>query len=101
MYLSIGSTVRAFNVETLEQGQQWSNEQTVKGVSFDADGYLWAVTYRGTDSDDVPTSFEAFAYKIDPMTMTTVGQVGGLRDPYTYSDMTGNVLNTVACVPAG
>jgi hypothetical protein len=25
----------------------------------------------------------------------------GLRDPYTYSDMTGHVLNTVACDPEG
>jgi hypothetical protein len=101
MYLSIGSTVRAFDVETMQEGGEWSNDQTVKGVSFDADGYLWAVTYRGSDDNGVPNAPQSFAYKIDPDTMTTVGTVSGLRDPYTYSDMTGNVLNTVACVPAG
>jgi hypothetical protein len=101
MYLSIGSTVRAFDVETMQEGLEWSNDQTVKGVSFDADGYLWAVTYRGSDDNGVPNAPESFAHKIDPATMTTVGSVSGLRDPYTYSDMTGNVLHNVACVPAG
>jgi hypothetical protein len=106
MYMAIGNTVRAFDLETLAPAGQWSNDQTVKGVSFDADGYLWAVTYRGTEQQDpegpeVPTSDEAFAYKIDVSDMSTAGVLPGLRDPYTYSDMTGHVLNTVACDPEG
>jgi hypothetical protein len=101
MYLSVGNSVHAYDVETMAPGGTWTNDQTVKGVSFDADGFLWAVTYRGTDNEDVPTEDEAFAYKIDVANMSTAGVVTGLRDPYTYSDMTGNVLNTVACDPEG
>ena len=97
MYLSSGSTVRAVDLESMQVGGVWTTDESVKGVSFDAEGFLWAVTYRDTKD---PMS-EAAAYKIDVMTMTTEGVVPGLEDPYTYSDMTGNALGTVACAPAG
>lgn len=97
MYLSSGSTVRAVQLETMQVGGVWMTTEAVKGVSFDAEGFLWAVTYR--DQED-PMSMAA-AYKIDVMTMTTEGVVPGLEDPYTYSDMTGNALGSVACAPEG
>ncbi|MEM7152740.1 MAG: hypothetical protein AAF799_07850 [Myxococcota bacterium] len=60
---------------------------TVKGVSADLNGFLWAVT--GT------------AHKIDLSTDTIVDNYAGLSGPYTYSDMTGAGLQNVACDPAG
>ena len=72
-------------------------DESVKGVSFDADGFLWATTYRDTKN---PES-SAAAFKIDVATMLTDSVFPDLEDPYTYSDMTGNALGTVACAPAG
>jgi hypothetical protein len=61
---------------------------TVKGVSLDVDGYVWAVT--GT-----ARKFEATA------PYTEVGNYGGLSFPYTYSDMTGWGLQNAVCNPVG
>lgn len=97
MYVSAGNTVHAVGLDSLALGDSWATAEAVKGVSFDADGFLWAVTWR--DYDDA-TSFAA-AYKIDVMTMSTEGVYAELEDPYTYSDMTGNVLGSVACAPEG
>jgi streptogramin lyase len=97
MYVSAGSTIRAVDIDSLALGMVWTTQESVKGVSFDADGYLWGVTYR--DEKD-PMSFAA-AYKIDVSTMTTDGVYAELGDPYTYSDMTGNALGSVACAPEG
>ena len=97
MYVSQGNNVHAVHIDTLEITATWTTDGTVKGVSFDADGFLWAVTYR----DDEDPMSQAAAYKIDVDTMTTDGVFTGLRDPYTYSDMTGNALGSVACTPAG
>ena len=85
------------DLETLAKGTAWSTDEAVKGVSFDADGYLWAVTFR---DDEVPDS-EAAAFKIDVTSMTTESVFTELQDPYTYSDMTGNALGSVACAPEG
>ncbi len=97
MYISQGSNVLAVHIDTLEIMGTWTTDESVKGVSFDADGYLWAVTYR----DDEDPMSEAGAFKIDVATMTAVDVFTGLRDPYTYSDMTGNALGSVACAPEG
>jgi len=98
MYVSAGNTVRAVHVDTLALGGMWNEQMDgVKGVSFDGEGYLWAVTYH--DEKD-PMSMAA-AYKIDTATMTTAGVYPGIGDPYTYSDMTGNALGSVACAPEG
>ncbi len=98
MYISAGNTVRAVHVDTLAVAGNWNEQMDgVKGVSFDGEGYLWAVTYH---DEKVATSMAA-AYKIDVATMTTVGVYPGIGDPYTYSDMTGNALGSVACMPEG
>ena len=97
MYISQGGNVLAVHIDSLDIMGTWTTDGSVKAVSFDADGFLWAVTYH--DADD-PMS-QAAAYKIDVGTMTTEGVFTGLQDPYTYSDMTGNALGSVACVPEG
>jgi hypothetical protein len=60
---------------------------TVKGVSADVFGNVWAVT--------------GSAHKIDLATDTIIDSYGGLSGPYTYSDMTGAGLQNVTCDPAG
>jgi streptogramin lyase len=59
----------------------------VKGLSADADGFMWAVTYSN-------------AHKINPETLE-VQSYNGLDQPYTYSDMTGSALVASACGPVG
>jgi streptogramin lyase len=54
------------------------------GVSIDSGGFVWVVD-RGA----------SVAYKVDPDTHAVVATVGGLVDPYTYSDMTGAGLDVV------
>ncbi|MFO0631858.1 MAG: hypothetical protein U0168_03310 [Nannocystaceae bacterium] len=97
MYVSAGSSVRAIHVDTLMVGQTWMTDEAVKGVSFDADGYLWATTWRDPENPDS----HAAAFKIDVADMTTLSVFNELEDPYTYSDMTGNALGSVACTPQG
>lgn len=97
MYISQGNNVHAVHIDTLDIMATWTTDETVKGVSFDADGFLWGVTSR----DDEDPMSEAGAFKIDVETMTAVDVFTGLRDPYTYSDMTGNALGSVACAPEG
>ena len=97
MYISQGGNVLAVHIDTLDIMGTWTTDGSVKGVSFDADGFLWAVTYH----DEKDPMSQAAAYKIDVGTMTTEGVFTGLQDPYTYSDMTGNALGSVACVPEG
>ncbi len=60
---------------------------TVKGVSADVFGNVYAIT--------------GAAHKIDLASDTVVDTYGGLSGPYTYSDMTGAGLQNVACEPAG
>jgi len=60
---------------------------TVKGISVDVDGSIWAVYYVDTK-----------AFKIDPNTFATQFY-DGLVAPYTYSDMTGGQINNVECNP--
>lgn len=54
------------------------------GVSIDFAGHVWAVPSGGTR-----------AYRLDPETHE-IFEVNGLNGPYTYSDMTGYLLNAVA-----
>lgn len=81
------------DAETLVEGAPipWPDGVTnraARGVSVDIDGFLWAVRHM----DDV-------AFKVDPDTGTS-WTVTGLRDTYTYSDMTGGQLADVGgCTP--
>ena len=61
---------------------------TPVGTSIDAQGFVWVVD-QGTST----------AYKIDPDTYDVVSTVGGLVQPYTYSDMTGAGLDLVINPP--
>ncbi len=97
MYISAGSSVYAVDLETLDQAGVWTTDQTVKGVGFDVDGFLWAVTWA---DPEVPGE-TAPAYKVDVDTMTVQDVYTGLDYPYTYSDMTGSALGNVTCPPEG
>ncbi|MCX4243397.1 Vgb family protein [Paraliomyxa miuraensis] len=61
---------------------------TPVGTSIDRDGFVWVVD-QGTST----------AYKVDPDSYDVVLQVGGLVQPYTYSDMTGSGLDLVINPP--
>ena len=65
-----------------------TNDREVKGISVDVDGYVWAVRYADTH-----------AYRLDPETHE-VESYDGLDNPYTYSDMTGGMINQVTCNPS-
>jgi hypothetical protein len=75
--LAMGDTV------PLPAGPGW----TVKGVSVDIDGYIWAVRQD-----------ETAAYKVDPDDYS-IESYDGLDGPYTYSDMTGGAVFNVTCNP--
>jgi hypothetical protein len=59
---------------------------TVKGISLDVDGYVWAVIGNA-------------ASKYDATTLDNVGAYTGLNGAYTYSDMTGWGLQNAFCNP--
>ena len=61
----------------MPEGMQW-------GVAIDFYGYVWTIPRNGTT-----------AYRVDP-TDHTIESIGGLVGAYTYSDMTGFMLNGVA-----
>jgi streptogramin lyase len=52
------------------------------GVSIDVDGFVWVVDMSAN-----------MAFKVNPDTYQVELTVGGLINPYTYSDMTGAGLN--------
>lgn len=52
------------------------------GVSIDVDGFVWVVDMSAN-----------MAFKVNPETYQVELTVGGLINPYTYSDMTGAGLN--------
>lgn len=60
------------------------------GVAIDADGFVWVVD-KGANA----------AFKVDPELRQVVLTVGGLDQPYTYSDMTGAGLDLVTNPPVG
>lgn len=67
---------------------------SIKGVSVDLDGFVWAVPL-GTPGA------AAQAHKFDADTLENVETYAGLTTPYTYSDMAGGQITNVACNPRG
>ena len=95
------STVAGYGATNDQNGVVWIDDDlitlgdfvpvpggTIKGISVDVDGYVWAVTGSAHKiAPDAPYMFE--------------GSYNGLNGPYTYSDMTGWGLQNAACNPAG
>jgi hypothetical protein len=97
MWVSAGNRVIGVDLETLVVGPEWTTDESLKGLGFDVDGFLWAVTWK----DPKDPASQAIAYKLDTTTLQVEDFYLGLTDPYTYSDMTGYALDTVTCPPAG
>jgi hypothetical protein len=92
MWVGIKAGIQAVDVETLALGPAvMFDGETIqsKGISVDVDGYIWAIP----DNADR-------AYRVDPNDLGYV-KIGGLIGAYTYSDMTGGSLKSVACNPPG
>jgi len=98
MYVSGGGGIYSVDLETLDVAHVFVTDEGVKGVGFDADSNLWAVTYQDSK---MPTAEGGVAFKIDPDTGVVIDFYNGLNQPYTYSDMTGKALGTVTCPPEG
>jgi len=90
MWVGIIGGIQAVDVETmaLTDVVMFAGEQIQsKGISVDVDGFIWAIP----DNQDR-------AYRVDP-TDLSYQMVNGFLGAYTYSDMTGGALKTVACNP--
>ncbi len=89
MWAASQNGVTWVDLETLATGDTVAlpGEGTVKGVSVDIDGFIWAI--RQGDSR---------AFKIDPVTYE-LDWYDGLDQPYTYSDMTGGAIQNITCNP--
>jgi hypothetical protein len=76
-----------YNIETLAVDAQVQLPEYVHGVSIDFDGYVWGVSFAGSN-----------AYRADPSTgdVQTFDQLVGA---YTYSDMTGFALAGAGAEP--
>ena len=76
-----------YNIETLNVDAQVQLPEYVHGVSVDFDGYVWGVSFAGSN-----------AYRADPLTgdVQTFNQLVGA---YTYSDMTGFALSSAGSEP--
>jgi hypothetical protein len=90
MWVGIVGGIQAIDTDTMALGETvmfaGENIQS-KGMSVDVDGFIWAVP----DSQNR-------AYRVDPSDLS-YEQIGGLVGAYTYSDMTGGALSSVACNP--
>lgn len=87
IWVAVDGGAFSIDMNTLMPGPTFVNGQTVKGVSIDVDGYLWAV--------------DNAAHKVNAQTGQLVDSYNGLTGPYTYSDMTGHALSNTYCPPAG
>ena len=90
MWVGIIGGIQAIDVDTMAllDTVMFAGETIQsKGISVDVDGFIWAV----------PDS-QTRAYKVDPDALT-YDQFNGLVGAYTYSDMTGGAINSVACNP--
>lgn len=89
MWIGTNTGAIEVDVETLALGSVFvpAGGGSVKGISVDSDGYVWAVNQ--------------IAHKFDPASGALVGTYAGLSSPYTYSDMTGWALQNATCTPEG
>ncbi len=90
MWVGITGGIQAVDPETMVLGPavMFAGEQVqCKGISVDVDGFIWAVPDSGTR-----------AYRVDPDDLS-YEKIEGLVGAYTYSDMTGGTLKSVACNP--
>ncbi len=90
MWVGITGGIQAIDVDTMAllDTVMFAGETVQsKGISVDVDGFIWAVPDN-----------QNRAYKVDP-DLLTYDQLGGLQGAYTYSDMTGGAINSVACNP--
>lgn len=72
-----GATMFGFDTETLELDLELSVPDYTHGISIDAQGHVWGVSFAGNQ-----------AYRVDPDS-GDVETFSGLNGAYTYSDMTG------------
>lgn len=83
-----GTEIFGIDIETLQVVARFEVPVVVRGISIDARGRVWGVSFVGNA-----------AYRVDRES-GEVGIVDGLNGPYTYSDMTGFALRNVT-FPAG
>jgi hypothetical protein len=88
--LKVDTTQDPFVYEYFSKETLGDQLQHAAGTSIDAEGYVWLVD-----------TFSNGAYKIDAENPSSYTRVGGLNQPYTYSDMTGFALNQVGFPPQG
>lgn len=72
-----GATMFGFDTDTLELDLELSVPDYTHGISIDAQGHVWGVSFAGNQ-----------AFRVDPDT-GDVETFSGLNGAYTYSDMTG------------
>jgi hypothetical protein len=75
-----GGTLLGYDIESLELVNSVPLPEYVHGVSVDFEGYVWGVSFAGSN-----------AYRADPDS-GAVDTYNGLTSAYTYSDMTGTGL---------
>jgi hypothetical protein len=88
--LEVDTTQEPFVYEYFSKETLGDQLQHAAGISIDVEGYVWLVD-----------TFSNAAYKIDAHNPSIYTRVGGLNQPYTYSDMTGFALNQVGFPPQG
>lgn len=88
--LKVDTTQDPFALEFYGKESLGNELQHAAGISIDVEGYVWLVD-----------TFSNGAYKFDPANPSNYTRVGGLNQPYTYSDMTGFALNQVGFPPQG
>jgi hypothetical protein len=76
-------TLVGIDTQTVQVVQTITIPEYVHGVSIDFEGYVWGVSFAGSN-----------AYRIDVET-EEIDTVTGLVGAYTYSDMTGFALSAV------
>lgn len=96
MWVASSGGANSVDIDTLQLGPKFSSQYYLKGLGFDAKGFMWAVNYA--DEDDYGNPIEPeLVMKVDIDSLQVVGEYDGLDRPYTYSDFTGNALFNVTC----